>query len=77
MGRFIEVLEQYWNHNPPKERKMGDRVSVRIYETESTFGIMRLKNRIPNFLIEKTADIFDLKAKKIELAKDKIKSKRQ
>lgn len=80
VGRWIETIESYWNQNPPRDVKSAGnqhRVSVRVYETESTYGIMQLRNRIPRFLVEKSADLFDLKTTKIELAKEKIKNKRQ
>ena len=67
LGRLIEILEAYWNQNPLQSQK--HRISVDIYEKESTYGIAKLRSRIPSFLWEKSAELFDLKAKKIELAK--------
>lgn len=75
LGRLIDILEAYWNENPPEPQKR--RISVDVYEKEASYGIAKLKNRIPRFLWWKTAEILDLKASKIELSKDRIKLKRE
>lgn len=63
---FIEILNDYWRTHKINNSKTQE---VKLYEKSFPYAAIRLKNRLPHFLISKFANSLDLKALKIKTGK--------